>query len=104
MTKENTNEWCIHTYGESKEHAIRIRLGTNDYYCDFEICSCPNYDETNYAMEVRGSIKWDGCMNWETDPNCMYHCCSVDDVDILAALLKEVWILAKPLLGEHCDY
>lgn len=105
MTDENTNEWDTHTYGESKEHAIRIRLGVHDAYCEFEILKLYYGGEDEiYEMVVRGSSKWDGCMNWETDPECMYHFCSDYDADILAALFKEVWVLAKALMGDTCDY
>ncbi len=104
MTAENTNEWVTHIYGDSREHAIRIRLGTSNYYCDFEILKLYDFESEEYEMVVRGSSKWDGCMNWETDPDCMYHFCSDFDADMLAALFKEVWVLAKELMGDTCDY
>jgi hypothetical protein len=33
-------------------------------------------DWENADWDIHGDLKWDGCINWETNPNCMAHGCS----------------------------
>lgn len=45
-------------------------------------------DPTDAPPEARGSIKWDGCMNWQTDETCMvHHCTPRSAMGFTAALL-----------------
>ena len=98
-------DWTVHRFGDNNEYAIRLKPN-NEYVVDFQICVDREYSGNDLAleMEIEGHIKWDGCMNWQTDPKCMYHFCSDGDVDMLAMLLKKVWELAKPIFGDKCDY
>jgi hypothetical protein len=35
-------------------------------------------------IELSGFVKWDGCINWETDRSCMLHGCGPAPSDVVA--------------------
>lgn len=47
-----------------------------------------------------GSVKWDGCSNWNFDEQerCMLHGCSKSDIVNLGLILGECWEWTKELL------
>lgn len=67
--------WCI-----KSTHAL-----------DFEFYDpCEDIED---GWNLRGSVKWDGCMNWETSPDVMYHFCGIDSIKLLATtflLIREI--------------
>jgi hypothetical protein len=77
--------------------SIRAALGDNESYVDFAIIG------DDEEAEISGSVKWDGCINWETNPACMMHFCGPSDADRLAALFKDVWEEARKLMP-HADF
>jgi hypothetical protein len=53
--------------------------------------------------EIRGSIKWDGCINWESNPECMVHGCGPSHITQLTTQFSAIYAFAKrhfDLLGE----
>ena len=71
---------------------LRAALGDNELYVDFELVG------DDGEVEITGSVKWDGCMNWETNPQVLYHFCSPDDAETLAASFKDVWTEGRKLM------
>ncbi len=61
-----------------------------------------NYDCAPEEEDIRGSVKWDGCINWETNGNCMAHFCEVSNMDDLNESFKWVHAEAGKLIS-HAD-
>lgn len=109
-------EWAVLTandYGirfERHEAHINFRVfnvcqGENQTY---ELLDCmetaPLADWETFDWELNGSIKWDGCINWETNPQCMMHGCSPRHAVDLTAIFETVYAYAKlhhDLLGDE---
>lgn len=51
-----------------------------------------------------GSVKWDGCFNWETIPNRMMHSCDPDMMDAFVGALKKCWDVAAEMLGDEAMF
>lgn len=49
------------------------------------------FDEHNDEWRVRAGVKWDGCINWETNPNYLYHFCEPACVARLARAFDRAW-------------
>lgn len=45
--------------------------------------------------EIGGALKWDGCINWETNPECMVHGCSPGHADEITAIFRAVYTIGK---------
>ena len=60
----------------------------HSHHVEFSLWINPQ-DETD-EPDITGSVKWDGCMNWQTNPNCMAHFCSAEDIDTLSRGFK--WV------------
>lgn len=53
--------------------------------------------------EIDGGLKWDGCINWQTNPECMMHGCSPRHAKQIADLFDTVYHIGKrhfDLLGD----
>ena len=53
---------------------------------------------------INGTLKWDGCINWQTNPVCMVHGCSPSHMDDLTAIFQTVYRIGKrhmDLLGDE---
>ncbi len=40
---------------------------------------------------LEADVKWDGCVNWQTNPDCMFHFCGVDDLEKLREAFLVMW-------------
>lgn len=40
---------------------------------------------------IQANVKWDGCINWETSPDCMYHFCGPEDSLRLHRAFVRAW-------------
>ena len=47
-----------------------------------------------------GYVKWDGCSNWQTNPDCMAHFCGPNQGEDLATIWQEIYRLAANNLTE----
>lgn len=57
--------------------------------------ACWNFD---------GALKWDGCINWQTNPEIMMHGCGPQHVDQITAVFQTVYHVGKrhfDLLGDE---
>ena len=53
---------------------------------------------------IRGRIKWDGCVDWETNPDCMMHGCGPSHGEWVAKMFEVIYAYAKrhfDLLGDE---
>lgn len=66
------------------EHLFRHRItARHTAWVEFEILAP--------EVVIRGSLKWDGCINWETDPDCMMHNCGMDSIRELTACFERLY-------------
>ena len=73
--------------------------GTNQHYGDDMMSATPDLAEA--ASVIHGSVKWDGCANWQaTEEGVMLHTCGLDDLNELTAALREAWKEAIRMMGE----
>jgi hypothetical protein len=70
-----------------------LRVAQNNMWVDFKIM-----DEDG-EVDVRGEVRWDGCMNWETTQPCMVHFYHPDHIDVFAATLKAILSESFKLMG-----
>lgn len=50
------------------------------------------------ALEFEGSIKWDGCSDWDFSPEGLIHFCSMKNVDDMHATIDECYEIAERLM------
>lgn len=67
-------------------YAIRWRR-VNEVVAGFELFKPYN---TEWTMVFRGAVKWDGCANVETDPDCMLHICGPEGWEPFCEALREI--------------
>lgn len=74
----------------------------------WELIDCGNtwpLDQWQEAFcEIDGDVKWDGCINWQTNPDTMMHGCGPRHVDQIQAIFATVYHVAKrhmDLLGDE---
>lgn len=79
------------------ELPIRWRIA-HDLLMDFQI-----YGLDDDEVEIEGSVKWDGCINWSTSESCAYHFCEPLCVDRLARAFDRVWKLAAANIPKWWD-
>jgi hypothetical protein len=77
-------EWSIH---EMDDGEIAYRKSGDDAL-EFEL-------RDDGDVTVSGMVKWDGCMNWETSKECMYHFCDPEHSLSLHKKFLKVWDLAR---------
>lgn len=66
--------------------------------CDADELTERRESGVDTGPDVTGSVKWDGCINWQTDPGCMAHGCGPSHADTVAAMFREVYRQAHGLL------
>lgn len=55
-------------------------------------------------VEIDGGLKWDGCINWQTNPECMMHGCGPGHARKIADIFATVYHIGKrhfDLLGDE---
>lgn len=63
----------------------------------FEILDFGACDD-EMVRSLRGSVKFDGCMNWTTSGECMEHTCGTEDVSRTADKLNAAFAVAHGAL------
>jgi hypothetical protein len=43
--------------------------------------------------QVEGTVKWDGCCNWQTSPKCMIHNCGPESLQRLTQAIERAMLL-----------
>lgn len=84
-----------HSIGGSFKAAI---TKVEPHYAEYEIWIKPDLEQEE-KPDITGSIKWDGCMNWQTNPDCMAHFCEKDDISSLSAAFLWVRLQAGQLMS-----
>jgi hypothetical protein len=102
--------WLVLT---EQNYAIRFSFDNGNYAIDFRIFSaCESSYGANETMswglfdgnsshdfgeweradwEIDGAVKWDGCINWQTNQTCMAHGCGPTYPDDLHAIFCAVY-------------
>lgn len=63
-------------------------------------------DWENGFAEIDGSLKWDGCINWQTNPEIMMHGCGPGHAAEIVAIFQVIYAYGKrhlDLLGDEVD-
>ena len=105
MSELEHGPWTLVEVGD-EELPLRWALGYNNLFMCFEIATLAHQGEPFSDpddTEATGALKWDGCINWETSPDCMYHFCEPGDLDRLQRALRRVWTLGKVAMGDRYE-
>ena len=106
MTDEQTppvSKWvivpncnAIHFWREGNESWRPV------YFRVFDACEAKGPDDEDFAWEllnndwfIDGHVKWDGCINWQTNPECMAHGCSPSYAEEMAHIFQAIYHVAK---------
>jgi hypothetical protein len=121
---EQSTAWIVLT-----DHGIAIRFERHEHHIDFRVFNvvCASYSDgkggwkevwqlfdgsASHALEEQakayweldGSVKWDGCINWQTNPDCMAHGCGPRTVEHIRDTFASVYAYADryfDLLGDE---
>jgi hypothetical protein len=60
----------------------------------------PTRNVEDAEHEARGSVKWDGCCNFEVgSPGCLAHVCDIADLTAFTDAIRRAYVLSCELLG-----
>lgn len=88
LVKERDEYWVtfdIHNIGGEDERG--------EYVCGSSCDAVPNED----SFEVTGTVRWDGCSNWNHD-DCCIHFCAPEHARNLGEAMYRCYAWAKELL------
>lgn len=87
-----------HVYEDDSElWSVRYWLHENGLSVYFELVG------DDGEVEIDGSVKWDGCMNWRTSEACMYHFCNPQHAVDLAHRFSKVWELGLSIMPKAAE-
>lgn len=66
--------------------------------CDADELSERRENGKDAEPDVTGSVKWDGCINWQAGVGCMAHGCGPHHADTIAAAFREVYRRGREML------
>lgn len=79
-------------------HFLRVTPG--EHNLDFELVErIISNGKDDERVRITGFLKWDGCMNWKTSSNVMYHFCEEDDANLLNETFKKLWELGPKYIS-----
>jgi hypothetical protein len=82
------------------ENWYKITVEEYSHYFSYTVDEATMWDEDDKIVDVapylKGSIKWDGCSDWDMTPNnvCL-HICGVADLKRHVRLLQYLWVYAQ---------
>jgi hypothetical protein len=95
-------------YGHLSTMSFRVFLASEDEDGKWDIfATMDNFPLSEWGSvpwEIDGALKWDGCINWQTNPDCMAHGCGPRYVDQITAIFQTVYSVGKrrmSLLGDE---
>lgn len=77
----------------------RIRMETgegNDCHADFTMER--NWNNGEWAVEVEGFLKFDGCLNWSTTTGIAAHLCGPEDFERMARAFYAIWEMGPEVM------
>lgn len=72
------------------------KLENNSHYASFEIIDT---EDENFVV-ISGSVKWDGCINWQTNSECMAHACDAEELKKQLELVNVVYAEAMKAMAK----
>lgn len=97
-------EWRMTTWSDliSEEGCFPVRWTHTDSSFALTVrFYAPDDIDDIEGWEVQALVKWDGCINWETHPECMAHFCEPQEADYLAPTFRLAWRLAADHLPNY---
>lgn len=102
MIKVNIpNKYLDDTYDYLNDSDYYFNITPGDYSLDFQLCRLDDYQEEDIL--ITGFLKWDGCCNWQTNPDCMYHFCGSNDAVKLAKLFEYLYSAGSKYISNWMD-
>ena len=94
--KENRNFHIVpNINGVCNKYLVDITK-VEEHYMSFDIYENTNgFWEIDDKADITGSMKWDGCSNFNLSNNTMTHFCGVNDIYELALLLQVIYNYAE---------
>ena len=97
------------------DHNVAIRYAVHPYVMNFAVYDCVLAGNTGDNMEwtlfwanadnvIDGALKWDGCVNWQTNPDCMMHGCGPRHAQVIADIFAAIYHVGKrhfDMLGDN---
>lgn len=71
---------------EFREHVMDFKVGSSCQTVEGEWEAFNPQD-----IELDGTLKWDGCINWQTNPECMMHGCGPHHAHAIAAIFQAIY-------------
>lgn len=81
-----------------RRELVSYQLHENGLSVAFQI-----HDPQDDEVEVTGFVKWDGCVNWSTSDNCMYHFCGKEHLVHFAQMMYAAILIAEEVMGDKVD-
>ena len=118
MIAELSSGWVVLTdhftairYWRTSEHSMDFRVfdvvqvfGTEQWeLSNGGVDYTPLGEWTQAFWTIEGNLKWDGCINWQTNPGCMAHGCGPNHADEVGDIFRTVYHVGKrymDLLGD----
>lgn len=87
---------------DHQDHPCTILAELHGHYVDFYIYEGKD-SEWDADMEpwIDGSIKWDGCSNWQVHGHYPIHFCSKGESKMFSELFQFLYFFAAELMPEH---
>ena len=77
--------WTVEVEGFEK---VEVALHQNEVVMSYKAWQNPLITETNWVIE--GFLKWDGCLEFMTNPNSYYHLCEPERLLAISTLFNKV--------------
>lgn len=62
-----------------------------------------NFTAFDGMNSYSGSIKFDGCSNWQFEEDCMTHFCGLESIKEFMEMAEELYRLAEIHIENWCD-
>jgi hypothetical protein len=90
-SNDDIDQFVPTLFARTDHHRVIARLHENRLSIGFYAIEHGGADE---GWDFKGHLKWDGCLNWMTNPNVYAHLCEVEDINRLSAIFAAVGRLA----------
>lgn len=84
---DNGEPWTITVDGFS---LVKVALHKNELSITFNAWTGSELDIVKGECDIKGFLKWDGCLNFMTNSNRYYHLCRPDDMTTITTLFNAI--------------
>lgn len=80
-------------FAETDRFDIKASIHENGLSIEFRLYESGEDDPDTW--DYGGALKWDGCLNWQTNPACLAHYCRLADHVALGVAFEKVGEMAR---------